>query len=107
MPEASTDRIKALLERRRDTQPIGEWSCGSTFTNPPGDHAARLIEAAGLKGYGIGGARVSTKHANFLINEGHATATDLERLIAHVQATVEKVHGVKLVPEVKIVGEQG
>jgi UDP-N-acetylmuramate dehydrogenase len=107
MPEASTDRIKALLVRRRDTQPIGEWSCGSTFTNPPGDHAARLIEAAGLKGFGIGGARVSTKHANFLINEGHATATDLERLIAHVQVTVEKVHGVKLVPEVKIVGEQG
>jgi UDP-N-acetylmuramate dehydrogenase len=107
MPDASTDRIKALLERRRETQPIGEWSCGSTFTNPPGDHAARLIEAAGLKGYGIGGARVSTKHANFLVNEGEATAADIERLIAHVQATVEQVHGVKLVPEVKIVGEQG
>lgn len=107
LPEASMERIKALLERRRDTQPIGEWSCGSTFTNPPGDHAARLIEAAGLKGAGIGGARVSAKHANFLINEGQATAADLERLIAHVQATVERVHGVRLVPEVKIVGEHG
>jgi UDP-N-acetylmuramate dehydrogenase len=105
MPEASTARIKALLERRRDTQPIGEWSGGSTFTNPPGDHAARLIESAGLKGHAIGGARVSTKHANFLINEGHATADDLERLIAHVRTTVEKVHGVKLETEVRIVGE--
>lgn len=103
--EGGTDRIKALLERRRETQPIGEWSCGSTFTNPPGDHAARLIEAAGLKGHAIGGARVSTKHANFLVNEGEASAADVERLIAHVQATVERVHGVKLVPEVKIVGE--
>ncbi len=103
--EGAADRIKALLERRRETQPIGEWSCGSTFTNPPGDHAARLIEAAGLKGFGIGGARVSTKHANFLINEGEATALDLERLIAHVQATVERQHGVRLVPEVRTVGE--
>jgi UDP-N-acetylmuramate dehydrogenase len=105
-PDASTDRIRELLERRRETQPIGEWSCGSTFTNPPGDHAARLIEAAGLKGFAIGGARVSTKHANFLVNEGQATADDLERLIAHVQSTVERVHGVRLVPEVRIVGDR-
>jgi UDP-N-acetylmuramate dehydrogenase len=104
-PAASTERIRVLLERRRETQPIGEWSCGSTFTNPPGDHAARLIETAGLKGHRIGGASVSTKHANFLINEGQATAADLERLIAHVRATVERVHGVRLVPEVRILGE--
>jgi UDP-N-acetylmuramate dehydrogenase len=103
--DGAAERIKALLERRRDTQPIGEWSCGSTFTNPPGDHAARLIEAAGLKGFAIGGARVSAKHANFLVNEGQATAADLERLIAHVRATVERVHGVRLETEVKIVGE--
>ena len=104
-PDATLDGIKVLLERRRETQPIGEWSCGSTFTNPPGDHAARLIEAAGLKGFAIGGARVSTKHANFLINEGEATAADLERLIAHVREVVERVHGVRLATEVRIVGE--
>ena len=68
----------ALLERRRQTQPIGEWSCGSVFTNPPDDHAARLIEASGLKGLRIGGAVVSTKHANFILNEGAATARDIE-----------------------------
>jgi UDP-N-acetylmuramate dehydrogenase len=99
------ERVRQLSERRKRTQPLGEWSCGSVFTNPPGDHAARLIEAAGLKGHRIGGAVVSAKHANFIINEGAATAADLEQLIQHVQATVEKVHAVHLVPEVKIVGE--
>lgn len=105
LPGATAETIKQLLLRRRDTQPVGAWSCGSTFTNPPGDHAARLIDAAGLKGCRVGGAVVSTKHANFLINEGHATAADLERLIGHVQAEVERRHGVRLVPEVRIVGE--
>jgi UDP-N-acetylmuramate dehydrogenase len=104
-PGATAETIKNLLVRRRDTQPIGAWSGGSTFTNPPGDHAARLIDAAGLKGWRVGGAVVSTKHANFLINEGSATAADLERLIGHVQAEVERRHGVRLVPEVRIVGE--
>jgi UDP-N-acetylmuramate dehydrogenase len=75
------------------------------FTNPPGDHAARLIDTAGLKGFRIGGASVSAKHANFIINHGAATAVDLERLIQHVQETVERVHGVRLHPEVRIVGE--
>ncbi len=103
--DASADTIRTLLERRRDTQPIGTWSCGSTFTNPPGDHAARLIETAGLKGHRIGGAVVSAKHANFLINEGSATAADIEQLIGHVQAEVEARHGVRLTPEVRIVGE--
>ena len=74
------------------------------FTNPPGDHAARLIEAAGLKGYRFGDAVVSEKHANFIINDGHASATELERLIRHVQQTVQRVHGI-LEPEVRIVGE--
>lgn len=100
-----SSRVRQLSERRKETQPLGEWSCGSVFTNPPGDHAARLIESAGLKGYRIGGAVVSTKHANFIINEGAATAAELEQLVLHVQATVEKVHGVKLVPEVRIVGD--
>jgi UDP-N-acetylmuramate dehydrogenase len=104
-PDASADTIRTLLERRRDAQPIGTWSGGSTFTNPPGDHAARLIETAGLKGYRIGGAVVSAKHANFLINEGSATASDIERLIGHVRAEVEARHGVRLTPEVRIVGE--
>jgi UDP-N-acetylmuramate dehydrogenase len=98
-------RVRELRQRRKETQPLGEWSCGSVFTNPPGDHAARLIEAAGLKGHRVGGAVVSTKHANFIINEGSATAADLEQLILHVQSTVEQVHGVRLQPEVRIVGE--
>ncbi|HXQ64497.1 MAG TPA: UDP-N-acetylmuramate dehydrogenase [Steroidobacteraceae bacterium] len=105
-PQASTDLIRALLLKRRETQPIGEWSGGSTFTNPPGQHAARLIETAGLKGFRIGGAVVSTKHANFLVNEGTATADDIERLMGHVQAEVERRHGVRLTPEVRVVGER-
>ena len=75
------------------------------FTNPPGDHAARLIETAGLKGYRIGGAEVSVKHANFIINRGTATAADLEALIAHVRTVVEEVHGVVLETEVRTLGE--
>jgi UDP-N-acetylmuramate dehydrogenase len=98
-------QIRELLERRKASQPIGEWSCGSVFTNPPGDHAARLIDTAGLKGFRIGDASVSQKHANFIINHGQATAADLERLIQHVQETVQRVHGVSLHPEVRVVGE--
>jgi len=104
-PDINKAQIDELLERRKASQPIGEWSCGSVFTNPPGDHAARLVESAGLKGFRIGNASVSQKHANFIINHGEATAADLERLIQHVQATVERVHGVRLHPEVRIVGE--
>ncbi len=104
-PDAGTGSIKRLLERRHLTQPIGSWSCGSVFSNPPGGHAADLIERAGLQGHRIGGAAVSDKHANFIINKGTATAADLEALIRHVQATVERVHGVRLTPEVRIVGE--
>jgi UDP-N-acetylmuramate dehydrogenase len=103
-PGANEAHVRSLLERRKASQPIGEWSCGSVFTNPPGDHAARLVETAGLKGFRIGDASVSQKHANFIINHGQATAADLERLIEHVQATVEQVHGVRLHPEVRIVG---
>jgi UDP-N-acetylmuramate dehydrogenase len=106
-PGAHTGEVRALLARRRASQPIGEWSCGSVFTNPPGDHAARLIEAAGLKGFRIGDASVSHKHANFIINHGRASAADLERLIEHVRAEVQRVHGIALSPEVRIVGEPG
>ena len=102
---ASMDAMKQMLERRKATQPLGLPSCGSVFRNPPGDHAARLIEAAGLKGYRIGGAEVSPKHANFIINTGDATATDIEELIEHVRQTVIEKHGVELKHEVRIVGE--
>jgi UDP-N-acetylmuramate dehydrogenase len=102
--EASMETLKAMLERRKTTQPLGLPSCGSVFRNPPGDHAARLIEAAGLKGYRVGGAEVSKKHANFIINCDDASATDVESLIQHVQDTVAAVHGVNLMHEVRIIG---
>ncbi len=102
--KAALERMRELLERRAQTQPIGLPSCGSVFRNPPGDHAARLIDALGLKGYQIGGAQVSEKHANFIINTGIATATDIAALIRHVQNTVEQHTGIRLVPEVRRVG---
>jgi UDP-N-acetylmuramate dehydrogenase len=105
-PAVSAADVRSLLERRKATQPIGEWSCGSVFVNPPGDHAARLIEASGLKEFRLGDASVSSKHANFIINHGNATAADLERLIGHIQNTVEQRHGVRLTTEVRIVGER-
>jgi UDP-N-acetylmuramate dehydrogenase len=101
----SMDVMNDMLERRKRTQPLGLPSCGSVFRNPPGDHAARLIETAGLKGFSIGGAEVSGKHANFIINRDNATATDIEELIEHVRQTVIEAHGVELVHEVRIVGE--
>lgn len=104
-PAVNEAKVRELLEKRKASQPIGEWSCGSVFTNPPNDHAARLIDTAGLKGFRIGDASVSDKHANFIINHGQATAADLERLIQHVQETVEKVHKIRLNPEVRIVGD--
>lgn len=102
----SMETLKRMLARRRDTQPLGLPSCGSVFRNPPGDHAARLIEEAGLKGYRIGGAEVSPKHANFIINRDNATAADIEALIDYVQATVARVHGIDLVHEVRVVGRE-
>jgi UDP-N-acetylmuramate dehydrogenase len=102
----SVETLNAMLERRKSTQPLGLPTCGSVFRNPPGDHAARLIESSGLKGFSIGGAEISQKHANFIINRGDATAHDVETLIKHIHQTVLDIHGVDLVPEVKIVGEQ-
>ncbi len=101
---AAQQRIRSLLDRRNTSQPIGQWSCGSVFRNPPGDHAARLIETAGLKGLRRGGAQVSEMHANFIVNTGGATAADIEWLIDHVQREVERRHGVRLIPEVHRVG---
>jgi len=102
----SQARIKELLGQRSDSQPTGQPSGGSVFRNPQGDYAGRLIEACGLKGHCIGGACVSEKHANFFINTGTATATDIEALIDYVRAEVESRQGVVLVPEVHIVGEK-
>lgn len=101
----SADTMNTMLARRKSTQPLGLPSCGSVFRNPTGDYAARLIEAAGLKGYRIGGAEVSTKHANFIINRADASARDIEELIEHVRKTVIEAHGVSLQHEVRIVGE--
>ncbi len=102
--DTSLEHMRALVNQRKATQPLGLPSCGSVFRNPPDDHAARLIEACGLKGFRIGGAEVSTKHANFIINTGSASATDIEALIDHVQSVVEQQHGVTLLREVHIVG---
>ncbi len=99
--------IKALLSRRIASQPLQLPNAGSVFRNPVGDYAARLIEQSGLKGRQIGGAQVSDKHANFIVNVGHATAADIENLINEVQATVQKKTGVLLHPEVRIVGVAG
>ncbi len=103
-PEVGAVWIKELLARRAATQPTGSANCGSVFRNPPGDHAARLIDSAGLKGFGIGGAMVSDKHANFIINRGDAKAADLIALIDHVRDVVEQQHGIRLIPEVHRVG---
>jgi UDP-N-acetylmuramate dehydrogenase len=102
---ASRQRVRQLLERRAATQPVGTANAGSVFKNPPGDHAARLIESCGLKGYRIGGACVSDKHANFIVNDSTATATDIENLIRHVQQTVLQQTGISLQPEVRVIGE--
>jgi UDP-N-acetylmuramate dehydrogenase len=99
------EKIKALLAKRLATQPLNLPNAGSTFRNPEGDYAARLIEVCGLKGFRIGGAQVSEKHANFIVNLGEATADDIERLIAHMHDAVLQAHGVDLQREVKIIGE--
>lgn len=104
---AARERIKTLLSRRIASQPLGQPNAGSVFRNPPGDHAARLIESCGLKGFRIGGAEVSTKHANFIVNTGGATAADVEALIGHVRDTVARERGVTLEAEVRVIGEEG
>jgi UDP-N-acetylmuramate dehydrogenase len=99
-------QIKTLLAQRIATQPLSLPNAGSVFRNPPGDYAARLIESCGLKGHAIGGARVSERHANFIVNaERLARAADIEHLIVHVQALVRERAGVLLEPEVRILGE--
>jgi len=103
--DESAQNIKDLLAQRLASQPLNLPSAGSTFRNPLGDYAARLIEASGLKGYIIGGAQVSEKHANFIVNVGGANALDIELLIKHMYDTVLQEHGVSLQQEVKVIGE--
>jgi UDP-N-acetylmuramate dehydrogenase len=103
--EAAVGRIRELLEQRGASQPTQQPNAGSVFRNPPGDHAARLIEAAGLKGQCLGGACVSDKHANFIVNTGRATAAEIEALIEQVAQTVRERFGVALEREVHILGE--
>jgi len=105
--DASRAKVKALLEQRVASQPLSLPNAGSVFRNPPGDHAARLIEACGLKGLERGGARVSDKHANFIVNpQRRARAADIEWLIEEVRARVLQRTGIALLPEVRIVGER-
>ncbi len=101
----SRAKITELLKRRIATQPLNQPNAGSVFRNPPGDHAARLIEACGLKGRAMGGARISAKHANFIVNAGGARAADIEALIVLAEQSVREKFGVVLEREVRIVGE--
>lgn len=99
-------RVKDLLEGRKERQPSGLPNAGSMFKNPQEESAGRLIEQAGLKGKSVGGAQVSEKHANFIVNRGGATAADVLALMRMVRQTVLDVHGVRLEPEITIVGEE-
>ena len=103
-PYAVRSRLDAVRSRRVASQPQGQPNAGSIFKNPPGDHAGRLIEAAGLKGRRVGGARFSERHANFIVNEGRARATDVQVLMAIAQRAVWERSGVWLEPEVRLVG---
>ena len=103
--DAARAAMQADVEKRRATQPYTQPTFGSTFRNPPGDHAGRLVEAVGLKGHRIGGAEWSTVHANFVVNRGGATARDVLALVRLARARVRERHGVELEPEVRLVGE--
>lgn len=104
--EAVRKRMREMRRRRGDTQPLAQPNCGSVFKNPPGDHAARLIEEAGLKGTQVGHARISDKHANFIVNEGGASSADVLALIRRAQGEVEQRFGIHLEPEVRMLMEQ-
>ncbi|MES2998173.1 MAG: UDP-N-acetylmuramate dehydrogenase [Pseudomonadota bacterium] len=104
--EIALEKIRSVLAHRAATQPTNEPSCGSVFRNPSDGYAARLIESSGLKGFKIGGASVSTKHANFIVNDGHATAADIETLIGKISEVVFKTHHIQLIREVHIIGKK-
>ena len=104
-PDAVDARMRAIMARRRESQPSGHPNFGSVFRNPPGDYAGRLIEASGLKGLRVGGAEVSRRHANFIVNRGDARAEDVRRLIEQVSSRVESRFSVTLQTEVRFAGE--
>ena len=106
-PAAIRERMREYLDRRLATQPVNEPSCGSVFKNPEGDQAGRLIDAAGLKELRVGGAEISGLHANFIVNRGGATASDVLALIARATEEVETRFGVRLETEVRMLGEVG
>jgi UDP-N-acetylmuramate dehydrogenase len=109
LSEADPDTIKERLDEirrwRQTHQPLGIPSAGSVFRNPPGDSAGRLIDAAGLKGLRMGGAVVSEKHANFIVNDQKGTASDVRRLAEHVRAEIERRDGIRLELEVEFIGD--
>jgi UDP-N-acetylmuramate dehydrogenase len=104
-PDDIRERIRSMRSRRSATQPLSQANCGSVFKNPEGDYAARLIEAAGLKGFTIGGAQISERHANFIVNDGKASSADIMALIQYAQRAVEMEFDIQLEPEVRTVGE--
>lgn len=104
--ETGRDKIRKLLGKRAQTQPVQTANAGSVFRNPPTDHAARLLDSAGLKGCAIGAARVSPVHANFIENTGAASASDIESLINHMIERVEAMHSVRLQLEIRIIGKR-
>ncbi|HEY7131912.1 MAG TPA: hypothetical protein VH440_06655, partial [Candidatus Limnocylindrales bacterium] len=106
-PATIAARLDEIRRWRREHQPLGIPSAGSTFRNPPGDSAGRIIDSLGLKGHRRGGASVSTKHANFLVNDGRGSAADVRGLAQDVAAAVEAETGVRLVPEIVFLGDWG
>ena len=104
--QTTKDNLIELRNQRIKTQPLSEDTCGSVFKNPPGNFAGALIEGSGLKGFKIGSASISEKHANFIVNEGGATAGDIENLINHTRQVVKKNYDIDLQPEVRIMGEK-
>ena len=104
--ETTKDNLIELRNQRIKTQPLSEDTCGSVFKNPPGNFAGALIEGSGLKGFKIGSASISEQHANFIVNEGGATAGDIENLINHTRQVVKKNYDIDLQPEVRIMGEK-
>jgi UDP-N-acetylmuramate dehydrogenase len=106
-PAVADGRMRAIMAQRKKSQPFGYPNCGSVFRNPPGDHAGRLIEAAGLKGTRCGQAEVSSRHANFILNRGGARAEDVRKLIENVKGEVQRRFSVRLETEVRFVGDWG